>query len=77
MGEHFGGASGIAGGVEDPPTGLLQVWFYEFASPALWWGGTDNKAAGSLSVRKLSTKLPVMVSVRIYVYPLQTELETT
>ncbi len=26
-------------------------------------GGTDNKAAGSSSVRKLSTKLPVMVAL--------------
>ena len=29
-------------------------------------GGTDNKAAGSLSVRKLSTKLPVMVVLMEY-----------
>ena len=29
-------------------------------------GGTDNKAAGSLSVRKLSAKLPVMVVLMEY-----------
>ena len=29
-------------------------------------GGTDNKAAGSLSVQKLSTKLPVMVVLMEY-----------